>query len=174
MALLHEGTLFLGTEVTLTEFEMRMLGFVGRVRYANVVEHNRVGRGPSARDPTPDYHIRGARCEFAASLMLNRYWRPHVGELHKPDVGGCVEVRSTVLKAPKGRLIVRPDAGEYPFMLIEPQGERFTFRGWMMASDAKLWKLETHHNDTVHYVDADALHGLRLLRKHLAEEETHE
>jgi hypothetical protein len=138
---------------TLTHWESRICTFVGRQRYANANALERdPGEGPPHDNDRMD--IRGAHCEFAASIMLNLYWRPSIGELKNRDVGGLVEVRSTVLG--NGRLIVKPkDDDDAPFALILADMDtlRFRFGGWMFARDAKAWPLNSDHGDPAHYVE---------------------
>ena len=138
--------------VTLTPWESRICTWTGKQRFLNAQELNRdPGEGPPHINPEND--VRGAHCEFAASLMLNLYWRPNIGELKNRDVGGLVEVRSTVLET--GRLIVKPkDDDAAPCVLILADMERLHFRfgGWMLASDAKRAPLNSEHGDPAHYV----------------------
>lgn len=157
--------------VTLDDFEMRMCGYVGKARFQNAEQHHRNhGLGPSCTVRTPERDIIGAQCEFAASLLVNRFWRPHVGVIDQPDVGGCVEVRSTTL--PHGRLIVKPGDGDYPFVLIERQNNRFRFLGWMPSREAKdHYPLISCHGDPAHFVDQDGLGDLASLRALLARED---
>ena len=144
-------------QVTLTSWESRICTWVGRQRFANA---NDLDRDPGLGPPhtTDERDIRGAHCEFAASIMLNLYWRPSIGELNNRDVGGLVEVRSTVL--PWGRLIVKPDDDDdAPFALVvaDMKALQFRFGGWMFARDAKLYPLCPDHGDPAHYVDQDVL-----------------
>src|SRR5262252_10016093 len=91
--------------IRLTNYEEQICAWVGKARYADAIKHHRdVGLGGSRDDPTPTNHIRGARCEYGCALMTNLYWRPTIGELPKFDVGGLLQVKSTVL--PTGRLVV--------------------------------------------------------------------
>ena len=142
-----------GDQVTLTSWESRICTWVGRGRYANADAFERdPGAGPSAACHDADFHIRGAHCEFAASIILNLYWRPTIGEIKARDVGGLVEVRSTVLC--DGRLIVKPRDADAPFVLIvADMGDLwFRFGGWMWAADAKKAPLNGEHGDPAHYV----------------------
>jgi hypothetical protein len=144
-------------EVTLTTWESRICAWTGEQRFLNAQELDRdPGLGPSQTCENAEFHIRGAHCEFAASIMLNLYWRPNIGEIKKRDVGGLVEVRSTILET--GRLIVKPrdvlKSADVPFVLIVADMERLHFRfgGWMLARDAKEFPLDGHHGDPAHYV----------------------
>lgn len=145
-------------EVTLTHWESRICTFVGKQRYANADELGRdPGAGPS-RNGGDGFHIRGAHCEFAASIMLNLYWRPTIGETKNRDVGGLVEVRSTV--RPSGRLIVKPkDHDDAPFVLIVADMDELLFRfgGWMFARTAKQFRLCPDFGDSAHFVDQPSL-----------------
>ena len=147
-------------EATLTSWESRICAWTGKQRFLNAQELNRdPGEGPPHINPEND--VRGAHCEFAASIMLNLYWRPNIGELKNRDVGGLVEVRSTVLEA--GRLIVKPKdvlkSADTPFVLIlaDMDALKFRFGGWRFAGDAKGWPLNPDFGDPAHYVDQDAL-----------------
>ena len=146
-------------EVTLTSWESRICTWVGRQRYANASALDRdPGLGPSQMCEDAEFHVRGAHCEFAASIMLNLYWRPNIGEIKKRDVGGLVEVRSTVIQW--GRLIVKPrDDSAAPFALVVADVPllRFRFGGWMFASNAKEFPLDSTHGDPAHYVEQGKL-----------------
>lgn len=144
-------------EVTLSHWESRMCTFVGKQRYANACRLERdPGQGPPHDDDAMD--IRGAHCEFAASIMLNLYWRPSIGEIKNRDVGGLVEVRSTVLET--GRLIVKPkDHDDAPFVLIVADMEalRFRFGGWLFARNAKAYPLVRDFGDPAHFIEQSDL-----------------
>lgn len=154
-------------EVTLTTWESRICTWTGKQRFLNAQELDRdPGQGPSQTCEDAEFHIRGAHCEFAASLMLDLSWRPNVGEIKKRDVGGLVEVRSTVLKS--GRLIVKPkDDDDAPFVLIvaNTASLKFRFGGWMFARDAKAWPLNGEHGDPAHYVEQKFLSNYDSLRE---------
>jgi hypothetical protein len=144
-------------EVTLTYWESRICTFTGKQRFANANDLDRdPGQGPPHDNDRMD--IRGAHCEFAASIMLNLYWRPTIGETKNRDVGGLVEVRSTVIG--NGRLIVKPrDDDDAPFALVvaDMATLRFRFGGWMFGHEAKAWPLNPRHGDPAHYVEQEKL-----------------
>jgi hypothetical protein len=152
-------------EVTLTPWESRICAWTGKQRFLNAQEFDRdPGLGPSQESD----HIRGAHCEFAASIMLNLYWRPNVGNVggkRQRDVGGVVEVRSTVLET--GRLIVKPkDDSDAPFVLIVADMEalRFRFGGWTFGRNAKERPLACEHGDPAHYVPQSKLWNMADLK----------
>lgn len=142
---------------TLTSWESRICTWVGKQRFANARRlHRDPGQGPP--HTTDEMDIRGAHGEYAASILLNRYWRQSIGEIDKPDVGGLVEVRSTIRET--GRLIVKPDDQDAPFVLIVANMERLRFRfaGWAFGRDAKRrWPLLTEFGDPAHFVEQSAL-----------------
>lgn len=151
--------------ITLTDAEQRICGWVGRMRFQHARQHNRdPGAGPTATAVDARNDIRGAKCEFAASVLLNLYWRPTIGEIDKPDVGGVVEIRST--DRPNGRLIVKPkDSDEAPFaLMIQIDEASFRFGGWMYGSRAKTYPLLTKHGDPAHFVPQFDLWKIDLLR----------
>lgn len=154
-------------DCTLTPFEMQMLESVGKARYSFAVSHNcNPGLGPSRIDHSPTNHIRGARTEFSGSIIMNLYWRPTVGELHANDIGGIIQVRSTVL--PHGRLIVKPDDKDVPFMLLfqdENNEAYFKALGWCHAQRAKTFPLITKFGDPAHFVPQGQLRPIEELRK---------
>ena len=156
-------------EVTVTHWESRICTWVGKQRFANASALDRdPGLGPSAACEDAEFHIRGAHCEFAASIMLNLYWRPSIAEINKRDVGGLVEVRSTVLD--NGRLIVKPrDDDAAPFVLVVAYMTALTFRfgGWTFARGAKNEPLNREHGDAAHYVAQRQLSDLASLRSWL-------
>jgi hypothetical protein len=137
--------------VELTSYELRICAWVGKKRYEAAVEaHRNAGQGPSRDDHSPANHIRGAECEFSASILLNLYWRPTIGFIKSKDVGGLIEVRSTVLSY--GRLIVKPD-GDGPFVLVIKENDStFHWGGWMHAEAAKKFPLTTDKGDPAHFV----------------------
>jgi len=143
--------------MVLTEAEGRMLTWAGRQRFANARRLNRdPGQGPP--HTAADNDIRAAHAEFAASILLDRSWRPTIGEIYSPDVSDVVEVRSTDLET--GRLIVKPgDHDDAPFVLIlaDMEARRFRFAGWMFGRDAKRWPTETRYGHSAHYVPQAAL-----------------
>jgi hypothetical protein len=150
------------SEVTLTYWEGRICTFTGKQRWANANALERdPGQGPPHDNDRMD--IRGAHCEFAASIMLNLYWRPTIGEIKGRDVGGLVEVRSTVLG--NGRLIVKPKdvvkSPDVPFALILADMDtlRFRFGGWMFARDAKAFSLNSDHGDPAYFIEQSDLSG---------------
>jgi hypothetical protein len=156
-------------EVTLTTWESRICAWTGKQRFLNAQELDRdPGLGPSQTCGDAEFHVRGAHCEFAASIMLNLYWRPNIGEIKNRDVGGLVEVRSTVLET--GRLIVKPKDDDYaPFALIvaDMDALKFRFGGWMFARDATAWPLNPDFGDPAHYVEQEFLSSYDSLREWL-------
>jgi hypothetical protein len=154
--------------VILTDAESRMCTWVGRQRFLNARRLNRdPGLGPPHTSDAND--IRGAHSEFAASVLLNKYWRPSIGEITNPDVGGVVQVRSTIIET--GRLIIKPaDQDDAPFVLIvaNMEGLRFRFAGWLFARDAKTWPLLCEYGDPAHFVDQCALLPRAALQAWLA------
>ena len=148
--------------VTLSAEERRICAWVGRERFANA---NRLARDPG-RGPvhnTDQFDIRGAHCEYAASLILNLSWRPSIGRIRDRDVGGLVEVRSTVLA--HGRLIVKPaDHDDVPYALILAVPSRpYALAGWLFGRQAKQFPLYTEHGDPAHFVPQDELNPNVLL-----------
>ena len=154
--------------VTLNEIERRICAWVGKQRRQYAVNSGRnPGLGPSRLDECgAENDIRGAECEYAASRILNLYWRPWVGSITEAkrmrDVGGLIEVRSTDL--PNGRLIVKPDdPDDAPFVLIVRNADRFTLAGWLFAHEAKEFHLLTAYGDPAHFVPQDKLSANTLL-----------
>lgn len=155
-------------EVILTPEESRICTWVGRKRFENA---RRLDRNPGLGPPhtTADHDIRGAHCEFAASLILNVSCRPTIGEISAPDVGGFIEVRSTDIET--GRLIVKPgDDDLAPFVLIVANMEQLHFRaaGWLYGNEAKGFPLLTDFGDPAHFVPQGALSSVATLRALIA------
>jgi hypothetical protein len=155
-------------DVRLTDAEVRICTWVGRQRFANAMEHARDnGKGPSLRDRTPALHIQGAMGEFAAAIALNMSWRPTVGQINQPDVGGFVQVRSTYYR--DGHLIIKPkDTG--PFVLVIYLGEMIRVCGWYEAAIAKreFALLSGSTFDDGYFVPQSALLPLDELRQRRA------
>jgi hypothetical protein len=147
------------TEITLTPYEMQMCQTVGRWRFENAEGRNH-GLGPSATDRTPGRDMRAAACEYAASILVNRYWRPQIGE-SKPDVGGVLEVRSTDLW--HGRLPVKPGDPQGPYALIFYDGAYHKFLGWQFASIVQQEPLLTGHGDPLHFMAQSKLMSIEGL-----------
>lgn len=150
----------LSMELSLTDDEMAMAGWVGeeRYRYARQTGRN-PGLGPSSVTHNPELHIRGAECEYAASLMLNLSWRPTVGQLDALDVGGICNVRSAIV--PDHRLIVKPtDPDWVPFVLVIKQDRHFRLAGWIYAIDAKKFPLLSGYGDPAHFVSQKDLRAI--------------
>jgi hypothetical protein len=102
--------------------------------------------------------IRGAQCEFAASIGLNLHWRPTVGKIDRIDVGDMVEIRSTDL--PDGRMPVRPkDLKEIPCVLVRQTGLFHELLGWIWAIDAVKYAphLTTGFGKPAHFVGREFL-----------------
>jgi hypothetical protein len=146
----------------LTEAEIRIGIWVGKQRFANAIALDRdPGKGPSRTKDSPDNSIRGVHCEMAGSFILNLSWRPHVGDIHQRDIGGLVEVRSTVLA--NGRLIVKPpkpnvNDDDVPYGLIKSgEHHRYTLLGWLFAKEARRFELLTEFGDEAHFAPQSAL-----------------
>lgn len=140
---------------TLTAEEERICTWVGRMRFRAARKANRnPGRGPS---PEGDHHnIRGAKCEYALSLIVNLYWRPNIGNIHGRDVGGLLETRTADLR--RGRLIIKPrdieKGAAVPYCLISClPGEPYRLLGWRLANEAKdLGQWLTEFGDPAFYI----------------------
>lgn len=153
--------------VKLTEAESRIATWVGKQRYAMAVDKGRnPGKGTSLNDATPTNHIRGAHCEYAASVAFNLYWRPVVDDFYGiKDVGGIIDTRSTDL--PSGRLIIKQaDINKdphIPFVLVDCQQMDklvFVMKGWRYAKDApELTDLNTKFGDPAYFINQDKLYS---------------
>lgn len=160
--------------IALTDYEMKMCADVGEARYSHALTARRnPGLGPSANRIGARNDIRGARCEYAVSIILNLSWRPTIGQIKSRDVGDCVDVRSTEL--PRGRLIIKPaDPDGVPFVLaIAPgpdrEGSTFMVPGWVFAGAAKVYPLLTGHGDPAHFVDQANLSSIAALKNWIKE-----
>lgn len=164
--------------VDMTEAETAMATWVGRQRMANVRRHCRdPGAGSSRDDAAAEQnHIRGAMCEYAASIAFNLYWRPAIGRVrgHR-DVGGLIEVRSK--DAPHKRLIIKPkdveESPHAPFVLVdctEARERRFRIAGWIIAADApRVVRLMTGAFDDAYFLAEDKLLPPPLLAQWIIE-----
>lgn len=121
--------------VSLTPAELRIATWVGRQRFANAMANGRdPGSASHLRWPTPDNHIAGATAEWATAIALNLSWRPTIGQIDQPDVGGFVQVRSTSRR--DGSLIIKPGEGG-PFVLAIILNEAVVdVVGWFDAAEA--------------------------------------
>ena len=163
--------------VVLNRYELAMCERAGRARFANAKAKNcDPGDGPSREalaKGDPSHVIRGCECEYAGSLILNLYWRPYVETMKEAstmgDLGGLVEIRSTVL--PHGRLIVKPNAkDDRPYGLVMKRNvDHFRLVGWLFAIEAKeLFPLETRFGDPAHFAAQWALRPNKHLRSWIA------
>lgn len=143
--------------VELTPAEKGICTKVGKLRFDYAVERKLdAGLGTSQGNEKPDNSIRGAKAEFAASVMLNLYWRPTIGQLHQKDIGGFIEVRSIINR--EHRLIVKPDADNPdPYVLVFIEKAYCEFAGWEYAEVAKQEPLQDYDVDLAHYLDQQQL-----------------
>lgn len=151
--------------VILTEAELKITEEVGRERWRYA---RRTGRDPgngtsSALIPAND--LRATPTEYALSIILNLYWRPTIGQLDQPDVGGLIEARSCGRTT--DHLIIKPreikDKPLRPFVLVLAERLRYTALGWLRAGDAKRFDMR-NNGDWGHYVPQSALHSIDALR----------
>jgi hypothetical protein len=159
-------------KVTLTADELDMCGAIGEARDKSARSLGRDPGGGSTREAVDaSNHIRGARAEYAVSRALNLYWRPTIGIVDEPDVGGFIQVRSTDKR--DYRLIIKPNAkdGEPYVLVYTPDMRAFFIRGWIMAGEAKRKFALTQFGtrDPAHFVPNDALKPMDVLvyRAHL-------
>jgi len=159
-------------DMLLTPDESRICTWVGRKRFQNA---NRLDRDPG--DGPPHTHdrmdIRGAHCEFSASLILNLSWRPSIGRIRDRDVGGLIEVRSTDLS--HGRLIVKPKDIQkspcVPFALVmQVSALQYRLLGWQFAAEAKTSPFLTQHGDPAHFVKQSDLRSNDTLLEWITEQ----
>jgi hypothetical protein len=153
--------------VVLLPYELRACAYVGKHRHAYAIERSLdPGLGPTAyAGENADNHIRGAECEYACSIMLNMYWRFHIGDTKQVDVGGLVEVRSGDM--PHHRLIVKPEDNDVsPFALVLRLGGKYFFKGWLFAHEAKAnYPLDGRYGDPAYYAPQGDLRDLSSLKK---------
>ena len=151
-------------DVELTEHESRICAWVGKQRYADAVAHHReAGLGASANAGN-EFHIRGAHAEFAASIFLNLYWRPCIGQLDQKDVGGLVQTRS--VDNPTFSLCIKPkDADADPFVLVLQLSPLvYRMQGWLFAGDVKKrFPLRTDRGDPAHFGPLGELESMESL-----------
>lgn len=155
--------------VKLTAAELAMCADMGARRYKYAKDHNcNGGAGIAGRTENAVFHIRGCETEYAGSIMLNMSWRPTIGEFGGKDVGGLVEVRSTML--PHGRLPVRPflrngKPATGPCVLVIKNGDNeFLWGGWRMAEYAiENYPLISEYGDPAHFVPQTDLLDMKSL-----------
>jgi hypothetical protein len=156
--------------VTLTRYELDITAFVGKRRELVYREgHLPRGKGSSADNPDQAMrnNIRGAQSEFAASIALNLYWRPSIGDRRQPDVGGYVEVRS--IEEQNHRLVVKKSDllkchPSTPFVLVYTTwSEQFVVIGWCAAGRALEVGEPNTDRDPLYFVNQASLEHLDLL-----------
>lgn len=153
---------------TLTEHELILARQVGEWRYQFVLDHRLRDDPGDRREHSAEWHVRGVECEMAASFLLNIYWRPQIGILGGIDIGGLVNVRSTILRT--GRLIIRADDKDAPTVLVEKVAACYTLVGWFFSGVAKLkFAREDRYGAAAHYVPRGELHPLSTLREWIKE-----
>lgn len=152
--------------VKLTEAETRIATWVGRQRRSMARLNNRdAGLGPSSTIGNADNDVRGALAEYAASIAFNLFWRPIIDQIDQKDIGGIVDVRTTIL--PTGRLIIKPadikKSPDTPFVLVDCQSmEKGIFKmcGWRLAKEAPMVsQLDTKHGDPAYFISKNHLHS---------------
>jgi hypothetical protein len=156
-------------DVGLTEHESRICIWTGKQRFADAQAHDRdCGLGPSATGG-PEFHIRGAHGEYAASIALNLYWRPSIGLIGEKDVGALVQTRC--IDDPRLSLVVKPkDPDADPFVLVlQLSPLKYQLLGWRFARDVKAgYPLRPDRGDPAHYCPSDELDDMAPLLEWIA------
>lgn len=159
--------------VKLTPYELKMCTALGQERWQWARDHKcDPGLGTTRYSTDASNDIRGCKCEYAASIMVNRSWRPRVGERGFIDVGDMYEARSGTEHW--HRLIIKPkdivDEGtglklpNRPFLLVITKDEPWFYcPGWFWSDDAPLFPLTTNFGDACYFIPQDRLHGLDTL-----------
>ncbi len=125
------------TSFRLKAGEIALCEWVGKQRF-HYAKHRCLdpGHGSSIGNVDAANHIRGAKAEFATSVMFNLFWRPAIGELNAIDVGDCLECKS--IGDRNHSLIIKPDAKELPHCLIfVDANDVCEFIGWEHGRFAK-------------------------------------
>jgi hypothetical protein len=155
--------------VKLTEAESRIATWVGKQRRQAAADNKRspgLGSTRNNDEKALANSIRGAHCEYAASIAFNLSWRPFFDDFFDlVDVGGIIDTRSTDL--PTGRLIIKKTDikknPHVPFVLVDCQKMDdliFVMCGWRYAKDApELAELNTTHGDPAYYITKDKLYS---------------
>lgn len=159
-------------EVRLTPTEVLICELVGKQW---LEENRRLGRDPGL-GPTREQaargdasnSIRGIKAQWACAICLNMYWRPSSGDLGARDVGGLIEVRTTVLTS--GRLIIKPEDIEKnydtPFVLVHCcPGELYRLLGWLFAWQAEAYPVRKGMGDDAHFIEQSELASIDELRR---------
>lgn len=156
-------------EVKLTEAESRIATWVGKQRRQAADKNGRdPGLGSTRDSPQKalENSIRGAHCEYAASIAFNLSWRPFFDDFFDLiDVGGIIDTRSTDL--PTGRLIIKQadvkKNPHVPYVLVDCQQMDklvFVMKGWRYAKDApEITELNTKFGDPAYFITQDKLYS---------------
>lgn len=151
--------------VKLTLPEKHMCKWCGRERWRYACARNLdAGDGPSQGNGSPDNHMRGCLCEYAASIALNLFWRPHIGETKAIDIGDIIEVRST--RKPEGALTIKPADADRPHVLVYPQTDLiYAVVGWIWPSEVADLDIIEGRFDPARYVPQSRLRSIASLKK---------
>jgi hypothetical protein len=124
-------------KVALSPNEMRVASSHGAERYISAL-----GRNAKQHSVLDMSHVRDSidimscMAEMATAKGLNLYWSG-VEEINCPDVGGYLEVRSTIRS--NGSLIIgEKDKDDQRVVLVTCDPPNFLLVGWMFAGKAKL------------------------------------
>lgn len=155
--------------VHLTPFEEGTIGYCGSQRWKNARGNNRdAGQGTTRDAQDSENDRRGAKGEYALSILLNLYWRPTIGELRRRDVGGLIDCRT--VENYEFCLFVKPadikKGPKVPLVLMQ-QHDAYTYEaiGWIFPEDApKLSELHTHTRDHAYLVRRGDLPDMDELR----------
>lgn len=123
----------MGIRISLTDYEVRMAGFVGVTRFASGMNRQDRFHNPLAGWDT---HLDAACGEIAVAKLLDKYWDGSQGTFHnKPDLSGdtevrggntdCLIIRQSDLKNPKAR-----------FVRVQGKAPHFIVHGWLPLNEA--------------------------------------
>ena len=118
-------------------------------------------RGIAEKSAAVQWHanVIGAIAEFAFAKGAGLHWPATVNaDKNEPDVPPDWQVRWRGV--PFGELIVRPDdSPNCRYAMMTGDNATFTFRGWMLGSEAMKYKLEDRYDrkEPAHWVPQGAL-----------------
>jgi len=157
--------------IKLTEGQISMASHIGVMRrISNLRRSTPPKHGAGNGEGSWEIDINGCCAELAVACYLNLFWCGSLNDYAARDVGGLVDVRSTM--KPDRRLPLHPDdLDSVPFVLAWPRPPLFSVYdlvGWTLARDGKrqeFWCDPTNNGRPAFFVPKNVLHPMPALRE---------
>lgn len=122
--------------VRLDAMEMRLAGLVAVERRTESICSGR-NKNVHAEKSDLGTDFEGCAAEMAVAKYLGVYWYPGVNTFKAPDVGACIQVRSTPYRS--GHLIIRDNdtVPQHRTVLVITQPPYFKLVGWAFVGEVR-------------------------------------